>query len=1254
MTDGPGQWSGVAGVTVLRVGAPAGRRPGPAVVRLAVGHGQLHRRAEPGTSTVLGRPDGLDAAEALAFARRLARCRPTTGAAEADGGSGPPPGLPALLGLQPGPAGITALRARWSRTETDRLRVPIGLDEHGRPVALDLKESAQGGHGPHGLCVGATGSGKSELLRSLVLGLAASHSSLELNLVLVDFKGGATFLDFAALPHVSAVITNLADELTLADRMAAALTGEIYRRQELLRAAGNLTSVADYAAARRAGAALRPLPALLVVVDEFSELLAQRPELIDLLVMIGRIGRSLGLHLLLASQRLDEGRIRGLESHLSYRIALRTFSAAESRAVLGVPDAHRLTAPGSAFLAAGSDELVRFRATFVSGPDTPPPIGPPHASVRPRAVLFRAWSAPADPPRFTPPPGRGPDPGRRPSSVVSTVIAAMTGLGPPAHRVWLPPLDVPPPLDEVLGPVATVPGRGLCAAGRPPLRVPYGVVDRPLEQRRDHLVFDLTGAAGQLAVVGGPRSGKSTALATVVLGLALTSTPAELGVHVLDFGGGALGQLAALPHVGSVADGQQPDLVRRTIAELGAVLARRERMFRECGITSVTEFRARRADGAFPDEPATDVLLVVDGHLTLRAEFDDMEAGLLSIAAKGLSYGVHLAMSANRWTELRPALRDLLGERIELRLGDPSESEVDRRSAAAVPARPGHGLASDGSPAVLAAPRTSDPESGTAALAEAIARAWPGPGFAPVRLLPELVDVHALPPADGVASTGIPLGVDERLDRIDVDFAAEPHLLCFGDAESGKTGLLRLLAHGICARFGPDQARIVIVDPRRTLLGTVGEPHLLANTGTRRGDGRGRAGDRRIAPSPAAGAAGLGAVAAGSQLVERARAVSADRRLRPRRTRRRGASAAAARGVPAAGQGRRSARCRRAALRGRGAGPLRPDSRAAAGARRTRDRHERQPGRGAAGRVGETGRVAARSRDAGGPPARCSGDPAGLAPSRTGGEPVSGGPSRVAVQVGSATVRIAGAAAEGEPWLVAELPDPAAGLDRLLSELVGTELDELVVVHPPSWPEPRVAVLARGLIGLAGQLRTVPVPLAAAGLGPRVVLDVGHTGAEVTRLARDGTVQLCRSSPVGGALLDEVLADRLRSALTLEWSRRVGAGLVGIGQPACEVPTRRRVSAAGGGPAGRGRRRGISGGTGAGLRAVRAGAARRGAPDAGAAVAAAERRCPASRSGRDTPDPGGRGAPARWPRRCAGRWSCCARSCSTATRCRCC
>jgi hypothetical protein len=155
----------------------------------------------------------------------------------------------------------------------------------------------------------------------------------------------------AAAPHVAAVLTNLADDLGLVDRMQDALAGEMNRRQELLRAAGNLASVEDYQRARERGADLEPLPALFVVVDEFSELLHQKPDLADLFTAIGRLGRWLQIHLLLASQRLDEGRLRGLDSHLSYRIGLRTFSAADSRAVLGVPDAASLpSVPGVGYL----------------------------------------------------------------------------------------------------------------------------------------------------------------------------------------------------------------------------------------------------------------------------------------------------------------------------------------------------------------------------------------------------------------------------------------------------------------------------------------------------------------------------------------------------------------------------------------------------------------------------------------------------------------------------------------------------------------------------------------------------------------------------------------------------------------------------------------------------------------------------------------------------------------------------------------
>ena len=260
----------------------------------------------------------------------------------------------------------------WSRRRSgrDRLRVPFAVTPEGAPVVLDIKESAESGMGPHGLLVGATGSGKSEVLRTLVLALALTHSPDQLNFVLVDFKGGATFAGMSELPHVSAMISNLESELGLVDRMEEALRGEMTRRQEMLRDAGNYANVSDYEEARRAGRHNgEPLPALFVILDEFSELLSAKPDFIELFVAIGRLGRSMQIHLLLSSQRLEEGRLHGLESHLSYRVGLRTFSAAESRIVLGVADAYDLPPyPGSGYLKSGTREMTRFRACYVAGP----------------------------------------------------------------------------------------------------------------------------------------------------------------------------------------------------------------------------------------------------------------------------------------------------------------------------------------------------------------------------------------------------------------------------------------------------------------------------------------------------------------------------------------------------------------------------------------------------------------------------------------------------------------------------------------------------------------------------------------------------------------------------------------------------------------------------------------------------------------------------------------------------------------------
>lgn len=852
---------GLLGSTVLDLSGMVPRGAGRWLLCLNVHADSVS--ADRGTqSTPLGCPDRLSVAQATGLARQLAPYR-LSRQAVAEEPTARSMELPELLNL--GDAAALDPRVSWRvRPNRERLRIPLGLGPDGNPVELDIKEAAQEGMGPHGLIIGATGSGKSELLRTVVAALAATHSCTELNFVLVDFKGGATFASLDVLPHTSAVITNLADELSMVDRMQDALAGELVRRQELLRAAGNFVSRFEYEKARAAGEPLAPLPSLLIICDEFSELLAAKPNFIDLFVMIGRLGRSLGVHLLLASQRLEEGRLRGLDTHLSYRIGLRTFSAVESRIVLGVPDAYELpNAPGHGYLKADTQTMLRFRAAYVSGPYRPAgsTTGRAGAAARRQIVPFdveflppRTALVPEEQPQAEQPPAEQPqtepaDTGGKQVSTLDVIVDRLRGHGDSAHQVWLPPLAEPPSLDTLLGRPQIDPARGLVSSdwsGTGRLRVPVGIVDRPYEQRRDPLVVELDGAAGNVVIVGGPRSGKSTLLRSLLCSLALTHSPREVQFFCLDFGGGTLRGLDGLPHLSGVAGRRDTEAIRRTVAEVTALLDEREAFFAEQGIESINAYRQRRA--ADPDLAAVtgrreafgDVFLVVDGWSTLRQEHDDLEQTITNLAARGLGFGVHVVLTATRWAEVRISLRDLLGSRLELRLGDPTESEIDRRAAINVPERSGgRGLTREKLHFLAAVPRVdgqhtdADLAGGMADLVSRVRAAWPHQPAPTVRLLPRLLPVAELRELVAAASsgrddTGIPIGLNEaQLAPVHLRVDVEPHLLVFGDAECGKTNLLRLIATSIVERRSPAEARVIIIDYRRGLLGAIGGDHLL-------------------------------------------------------------------------------------------------------------------------------------------------------------------------------------------------------------------------------------------------------------------------------------------------------------------------------------------------------------------------------------------------------------------------------------------
>ncbi|GAA3880218.1 type VII secretion protein EccCa [Streptomyces sedi] len=836
---------GMMGVTVLDLSGRAGPLTEAHGVALAIERDGALVVDAGESRDPLGTADGLSAAEAEALAMRIARFRvdAAASAADAEDLTTAVNTLPALLGIaDPGQLDLDTL---WRpRPMRDRLQVPVGVSADGGLLELDIKESAQNGMGPHGLLVGATGSGKSELLRTLVLGMAATHSSEQLNLVLVDFKGGATFAGMAELPHVAAVITNLEDDLTLVDRMREALSGEMNRRQEVLRDAGNLVSVRDYERARQRGASLPPLPSLFIVVDEFSELLAQKPDFADLFVQIGRLGRSLGLHLLLASQRLDEGRLRGLEAHLSYRVGLRTFSEAESRTAIGVPDANHLpSAPGHGYLRTDTATLKRFRAAYVSGPyRTEDGAGTGSlggaATVRPFPAGLVPVPAEQRAPEPEPEPeadefGDGEELG---STVLGVMVEQLTGQGPQAHQVWLEPLARPEPLDLLHGGLAERPGRGLGAdpAASPPLTARIGVLDLPFHQRRDPLTLDLSGAGGHAAVVGGPHSGKSTAVRALIASLALRHTPEEVQFYCLDFSG-TLFALAGLPHVGGVAGRLDAEVVNRTVAEVLEVMETREARFRELGVESMAAYREARAAGRIADDHG-DVFLVVDGWGVLRQSYPELEATLMALAGRMLTYGVHLVVTGNRWLDMRMALRDLLGTKVELKLGDALDSEMDRKAQRTIPeGRPGRGITREKEHFLIAVPRIDSTRSdtglpdGVADLVRRVDAAWEGRRARPVRLLPTTFPVGEV----AGAGRGVTVAVEgNRLEQVVFSPGEEAGLIVVGDSETGKTSLLRAVGRQVLAHHPPERAKLIVLDHRMTMLREFDGPSLLGYSTT--------------------------------------------------------------------------------------------------------------------------------------------------------------------------------------------------------------------------------------------------------------------------------------------------------------------------------------------------------------------------------------------------------------------------------------
>lgn len=683
---------------------------------------------------------------AVTIARSLARYedpeRESTGAGLPDAVR-----LLSLLGLDtPTPE---AIADRWAQAEADPSpNTPIGVGVDGA-IEIDLVRD-----GPHGLIGGTTGSGKSELLRSVVAGMAARVDPEHLVFVLVDYKGGSAFDECSRLPHVVGLVTDLDEHL--AERALVSLEAELRHRERVLRDVG----APDITTYLRAGARCGPLPRLVVVIDEFATMAAELPEFLGALVGIAQRGRSLGVHLLLATQRPSGAVNANIKANTNLRIALRVQDPADSTDIIDTPAAAGIArnTPGRAFLRRGPSDVVAIQTAIGTSSHTRMSSGP----IRVRPFRLR--------------PAEAATPDSSGDSELTLLVEAIRGAhagGPPPRRPWLPMLPEHVSSTDLVDP--------------PPGVVPFALADEPEQQRRSTAGWNPDD--GHLALFGMIGSGTTTALLAVVEALARSHRPDECHIYALDFGANGLAPLRALPHVGSVITANEREAQCRLI-----------RYLRD-------EVERRRSAGRVNPR----IVTCIDGIGPFLAEHDGLDGTEVADAfrrvfAEGPAVGVDFVVTADRVGSLPLRLSSLVSQKVLFRMADASDyATIGLRPAQLPRFVPGRAVHSDGNRIV----QVAEPGDWSTIRGNRVARQ--------IGTLPTELPAVSLPKAQLGSPSRIPLGVaDDDLDVAWLSLHDGDHVLVAGPPRSGKTAALATFAD-VVRRADPACVLMGICEPRSAL-----------------------------------------------------------------------------------------------------------------------------------------------------------------------------------------------------------------------------------------------------------------------------------------------------------------------------------------------------------------------------------------------------------------------------------------------------
>jgi S-DNA-T family DNA segregation ATPase FtsK/SpoIIIE len=556
-----------------------------------------------------------------------------------------------VAGVEPDIA--EAVIERWSRSgrSTEAL---LGVDSEG-PFSVDLRRD-----GPHVLIGGTTGAGKSEFLQTLVASLALVNTPDSLNFVLIDYKGGAAFKDCIALPHTVGTVTDL--DTHLVSRAIESLGAELRRREHMLAAVG-AKDIEDYTILADRDTSVPKMPRLVLVVDEFAAMKTELPDFITGIVNIAQRGRSLGIHLVLATQRPSGAITADIRANTNLRIALRVSDVGDSLDILSAPDAAKISqsTPGRAYLRSGAEALRPLQTARVGGRRPAQ-----NALVAPEPVVLpMPWSQLGQPRPVT-------ATQTKEQAETTDLMVLVEGIARAAQQLQVAPQSTPwlPPLPENLSLAdITSPARPDDASPGWIIPIVFGLEDLPNQQLQRPLTLDLQ-HFGHVYLTGSARSGRSQALRTIAGSIALSAVVDDVHVYGLDFGNGSLLALAGLPHCGAVATRAQPERIERLLDHLLTQISTRHRDFSAAGFANLTEQRANTAG----TEKLPHIVVLLDqweGFLTTLGDggTSALAEKVLTILREGASAGVHCVITGDKQL-LTPRMSSLVDWKLMLKFSD--------------------------------------------------------------------------------------------------------------------------------------------------------------------------------------------------------------------------------------------------------------------------------------------------------------------------------------------------------------------------------------------------------------------------------------------------------------------------------------------------------------------------------------------------------------------------------------------------------